>query len=216
MGPFIKSKNSTARMMINVVIALIPIILFSFYKNGIALYLNGYTSFLGMFYPLLFILVGTFSSFAFEIIYELLFVKSEEKLVDVIRGTYAFMPGLFLSLVLPINTPIYLVVLGAFFATIVGKMIFGGFGNNIFNTALIGALFILSAYSLVITNNGGYFNKMEIDTISSATPLSNYSVIEGIGTYEEAAAPYGGMHNLFLGFIPGSVGETSSLLCIIA
>ncbi len=216
MGPFIKSKNSTARMMINVVIALIPIILFSFYKNGVVLFLNGYTSFLGMFYPLLFILVGAFSSFTFEIVYELLFVKSEEKLIDVIRGTYAFMPGLFLSLVLPINTPIYLVVLGAFFATIVGKMIFGGFGNNIFNPALIGALFILSAYSLVITNNGGYLNKMEIDTISSATPLSNYSVIEGIGTYDEVVKPYGGLQNLFLGFIPGSVGETSSLLCIIA
>ena len=63
MGPFIRSKNSTTKMMINVLIALTPIILFSFYKNGIVLYQKGYTSFLGMFYPLLFVLVSAFSSF---------------------------------------------------------------------------------------------------------------------------------------------------------
>ena len=216
MGPFIKSKNNTTKMMINVIIALLPIILFSFYKNGIALYQKGYTDFIGMFYPLIFIFIGAFATFTFEMIYELLFGKKEEKLLDIIRGSYSYMPGIFLSLVLPINTPITILLCGCFFASIIGKMIFGGFGKNIFNPALIGALFVVSIYSLAITNNGGYLNAYELDTISSATPLSNYSTISGIGTYDSTIKPYGSLLNFFIGTIPGSVGETSALLCIVA
>lgn len=216
MGPFIKSKNNTTKMMINVIIALLPIVLFSFYKNGYLLYKNGNTDFIGMFYPLVFILVGAFGTFTFETVYELLFGKKDEKLIDVISGSYSYMPGIFLALVLPINTPITILLVGCFCATIIGKMIFGGFGKNIFNPALIGALFVLSVYSLTIANNGGYLNAYEVDTLSSATPLSNYSLVTGIGTYETVVKPYGSLLDFFIGTIPGSVGETSAMLCLIA
>jgi len=78
---------------------------------------------------------------------------------------------------------------------------------------LIGRLFVISSYALVIGNNGGYLNAYELDTVASATPLSN--VISGIGNYKTMVEPYGNLWNFFLGTIPGSLGETSALLCII-
>ena len=63
MGPFIKSKDNNSKMVMRFLIALLPIILFAFYKNGILLYIKGYTNFFGMFYPLIFIILGAMSSF---------------------------------------------------------------------------------------------------------------------------------------------------------
>ncbi len=215
-GPYIKYKDSTTKLMINLLIALLPIIAFAFYKNGIIPYLEGATSFIGMFYPLFFILVASLTGFAVEIIFTKLFLKNKyPNIKDFIKISYGYVPGIFLGLILPINTPISILMLGSAIAVIVGKMLFGGFGNNIFNPALVGALFILTAYSLVITNNGGYLNNYELDTISGATPLTNASTIAEIGSYETLVEPYGNLWDFFIGTIPGAVGETSSLLCII-
>src|SRR5574344_1240004 len=215
MGTFMKSEDNTSKMMFRVVIALIPIIIFSFYKNGVLPYLNGCVSLYGMLKPLIFIAVSTLSTFLFETIYQLIFNKNKQ-LNNIINNSYAYMPGLFLGLILPINTPISILIIGAFFASIIGKMLFGGFGKNIFNPALIGRLFIISTYALVITENGGYLNSYEVDTISGATPLSASSLITGIGTYKQLVEPYGSLWDFFLGTIPGAVGETSSLFCIVA
>lgn len=214
-GPYIKNKNSTNKIMSHLIIALLPIILFSFYKNGIIPFIHNKTDILSMIYPLIFILIGTLSTVLFEGLY-VKFILKEKDLKNYLANSYSFIPGLFLSLILPINTPISILVLGAFVSSIIGKMLFGGFGNNVFNPALIGRLFIISTYAIVITNNGGYLNSYEIDTISSATPLSNASMIEGIGTYETLVAPYGNLSDFFIGTIPGALGETSALLCILA
>lgn len=216
MGPFIRIKNSTTKMMYNVVIALVPIIFFSFYKNGVIPYMNGTTNIFGMIYPIIFIFISTMSTLFFETMYQLIFNKDKKKIKNILFDSYAYMPGLFLGLILPINTPISVLIVGAFAASIIGKMIFGGFGQNIFNPALIGRIFIISTYALAITSNGGYLNSYEVDTISGATPLSNLATITGIGTYETVVAPYGSLLNFFIGTIPGAVGETSALLCIIA
>jgi len=214
-GPYIKNKNSTNKMMSHLLIALLPIVLFSFYKNGIIPFLESKTDIIGMIYPLIFILIGTISTTLFEGLYAK-FILKQKDLKNYLMNSYSFIPGLFLSLILPINTPISILILGAFVSSIIGKMLFGGFGNNVFNPALIGRLFIISTYALVISNNGGYLNSYEIDTISGATPLSNVSMVEGIGTYETLVKPYGNLLDFFVGTIPGSVGETSALLCIIA
>lgn len=214
-GPFIKSENKTLNMMKNLFFALLPIILFSFYKNGILPYQKGYYSFFEMIYPLLFVCIGGFSSFLIETIYvRIILKKKNQELVDYIKNSYSIFPGIFLSLILPIHTPIIILIFGCFIAIILGKMLYGGFGHNIFNPALIGCLFVLTAYSSFITNQGGYLNSYEIDTIAGATPLSQ--VVEGIGSYETLIKPYGTLFDFFLGTIPGAIGETSSLLCIIA
>lgn len=215
MGPFMRIKNTTTRMMVNVIVALIPIILFTFYKNGVVPYQKGYTDIYGMLYPVIFILISVTGTFMIETIYDVIFNKNKNSFKKIISTSYAYMPGLFLALVLPINTPIPILLMGCLVASIIGKALFGGFGQNIFNPALLGCLFIISAYALNISNNGGYLNSYELDTVSSATPLSHLSTLTGIGTYDTVVKPYGNLWTFFLGMKPGAVGETSILLCLI-
>ena len=214
-GPFLRSLNSVPKMMRNLFISLIPIILFSFYKNGIVPYMEGKATIYGMLFPLLFIIIGTLTSFFTEAIY-LKFILKKEDVKKSLKYSYAIFPGLFLSLILPINTPILILVLGAMVATIIGKMIYGGFGHNIFNPALIGCLFVITIFGGVIENLGGYKNVLEVDTISLATPLSNQHALETIGNYDTLVKPFGNLLDFFIGTIPGAIGETSALLCIVA
>lgn len=211
MTTFMKDKNTTTKMMFHVIIALIPIIVFSFYKNGVMPYLKGFANAYEMFYPIIFIAISTLSTLIFETIYQLIF-NEDKNIKNIICNSYSYMPGLFLGLILPINTPISIVLVGAFFASIIGKMIFGGFGKNIFNPALLGKLIVISSYSSIIMQANGYLNPMEVDTISSKV---NTTII-GIGTYNDLVAPYGNLWDFFIGTIPGAIGETSSLLCIVA
>ena len=214
MGPFIKSEKDTNDIMRHLLIALMPIVLFAYIKNGLIPFVKGYTNVVGLFYPLVFIIIATLSTFLFETLYKIIFKK--KKLKDAINNSYSIFPGLFLGLILPLNTPIIIVIMAGFVSSIIAKMLFGGFGNNIFNPALVGRLFVISAYALVIGKNGGYLNSFEIDTISSGTPLTNASLINGIGTYETLVKPYGSLLNFFVGTIPGAVGETSAFLCLLA
>lgn len=209
-GPYVRSSNSTDKIMIHLFISLLPIIIFPFYKNGIYLYINGYANVYEMFKPLLFIIIGGLSSFLFETLYYKFIKRNSWK--DSIKNKYAVFPGLFLSLVVPLNTPISILIIGSFIATVVGKLMYGGFGNNIFNPALIGCLFIMAIYS---SNIGTYLNNYEIDTVSSATPLTNQVLVDKV-SYENLIGPYGSLYNFFTGMIPGSVGETCSLLIIIS
>lgn len=209
-GPFLKSKNSSDLIMTHLLIALLPIILFSFYKNGIYLYLNGYVNALEMFYPLLFVCIGGCSTFLFETLYHKLIWHKSWK--DSIEGNYALIPGLFVSLVLPLSTPLSILIVGCFIATVIGKMIYGGFGHNIFNPALIGCLFVMALYS---SHLGSYVNSYELDAISSATPLTNVAMVEKVN-YQNVVSPYGSLWNFFFGMIPGSVGETCSFLILLS
>lgn len=216
-GPFLKSNNGTRKIMRNLFIALLPIIIFAVYKNGIIPYINGKTDLFGLCYPLLFILIPTITTFIVELLYAVIILKKKsQELIKHIKSCFSIFPGLFLGLILPINTPIAIVIFGAVVATIIGKLVYGGFGHNIFNPALIGRIFIIATYAAVISSSGGYLNSYEVDTISTSTPLSNASTIEGIGTYETLVEPYGNMFDFFVGTIPGAVGETSSLLCLLA
>lgn len=209
MGPFVRSKNSTNKMMMHLLIALIPIVIFSIYKNGYIPYSNGYISFIEIFDPIIKIFIGALTSFLIESIYALIFRKK-----NYIKNSYAFFPGLFLALILPLNVPIYVLVVASIVAS-VSKLVCGGFGKNIFNPALIGYLFIVLVFSSVLTTNN-YFNAYELDTISKPTPLTNASMISGIGNYEQLVKPYGNLFDFFLGSIPGSLAETSAFFCIVA
>ena len=209
MGPFVRSKNSTNKMMMHLLIALIPIVIFSIYKNGYIPYSNGYISFIEIFDPIIKIFIGALTSFLIESIYALIFRKK-----NYIKNSYAFFPGLFLALILPLNVPIYVLVVASIVAS-VSKLVCGGFGKNIFNPALIGYLFIVLVFSSVLTTDN-YFNAYELDTISKPTPLTNASMISGIGNYEQLVKPYGNLFDFFLGSIPGSLAETSAFFCILA
>ena len=209
MGPFVKSNLKTNKIMRNLLISLIPIILFAVYKNGYIPFAHNKTNVFGLIYPLLFIGIGALTSFLIEFVYYKFIKKNNE-----FKNSYSIFPGLFLAMILPLNTPIYILLIGSAVATL-SKIVSGGFGKNIFNPALVGYMFTMIIFSSIFTTNN-YFNSYELDTISSSTPLTNASMLSDIGNYNKLVKPYGSLLNFFIGTIPGSLAETSSLLCIIA
>jgi Na+-transporting NADH:ubiquinone oxidoreductase subunit B len=112
--------------------------------------------------------------------------------------------GLLFPLILPPDIPLWQVALGISFGVVIGKEVFGGTGKNIFNPALTGRAFLFFAYPAQISGDAVW---VAIDGVTRATPLA------------EAAEP--GMTitvswmQAFLGTIPGSMGETSALACLI-
>jgi len=217
-GNFQKSENDSKLIMFELLIALIPIWIFGFYKNGITPFINGYGNFFDMLKPIFMVVIPALTGVLFEFLWYLLVKKEKKSIKYFITSSFAIIPGIFLGLILPVNTPYLIIIFGSFCGTIIGKMIYGGFGNNIFNPALIGRLFIIASYGAIIYNSGGYLNMYEqnIDAISGATPLTNFSSLGHIGTYEQVVGNYGSLWNFFFGTIPGALGETSALLCIIA
>lgn len=222
-APFIRkadhSENTTV-MMRDFMIALAPLIIFAWVKNGLLPYIADKTNFFGMLYPLLLVLVGAASAFLFEFLWYYFIIKKEKVWISLAKS-YPLIPGILLGMIVPVSTPLWLVVIGVFFATVVGKLLFGGFGNNIFNPALLGYLFLTFAYFGVMTGNNAaigansYFNAKEVaDAVSSATPMTVF-MGDRVGSVNLLIEKFG-LLKMFLGFTPGALAETSALLCLLA
>ncbi|QWC00359.1 RnfABCDGE type electron transport complex subunit D [Mycoplasmatota bacterium] len=217
-----KGKN-TNTIMRDFMIALLPVVLFSWYKNGIQVYIDGNINFFEMLYPLFLILMGGFLSVVMEGIFFYITDKKNRNLNDILRKlstSYAAIPGVILALLLPVYTPIWVLMFATFIATIVGKMLFGGFGHNIFNPALLGYAIVGFTLSGFITDAGGVLNGSEIlvDTYAGATPLGIFAQFRNTGEAFSFAAlvePYGNLWDFFIGTIPGALGETSALAILI-
>lgn len=113
----------------------------------------------------------------------------------------AFLTGLLLSYNLPPNVPFWIPILGSFFAISIGKQIFGGLGQNIFNPALVGRIFLVASWPRYMTH---FSPPLGYDALTSATPLALLK--EGRG-FERLS-----YIELFLGKKPGCIGE----VCILA
>lgn len=210
-GNYLKDPNSTSNMMYTVLIVLVPFIIFSVFKNGIYPAVKGYGNLYTVFKPLIYIALPALITLIVEYLFYL--IKGDKKSLSILFGEhYAIMPGVFLGLVISINTPEWLLILGAVIASL-SKLLFGGFGKNKLNPALVGSLFVTV---LLASHLGGYLNPYEADVISSATPLSNMTATNYLVTYENLVAPFGTLLTLFFGNMPGALGETSSLLCLVA
>ena len=210
-GNFMKSKNSTSNMMYCVLIVLVFFIVFSVFNIGIYAVIKGYGNLYTVFKPLLYVVIPSLVCILTEYIYYFI-IKDKKSFYELFGESYAIIPGVFLGLITSINTPIWLLILGSIIASL-SKLLFGGFGKNKFNPALVGGLFITVILSSFI---GGYLNLYEVDVISSATPLSNMTASGYVVNYENLVSPYGTLLTFFFGNIPGAIGETSSFLCIIA
>ncbi len=210
-GNFLKSNNSTSNMMYTILITLIPFIIYSTFKNGIYPIIKGYGNLYLVFKPLIFVVVASLFGMITEYIYYYL-KKDKRDFYSLFTESYAIIPGVFLSLIISINTPIWLVIVGSIIASL-SKVLMGGLGKNILNPALTGSLFITVIFSSLV---GGYLNPYEVDTISSATPLSNMTASGYLVTYDNLVKPFGSLFNFLFGNIPGAIGETCSILCIIS
>lgn len=116
--------------------------------------------------------------------------------------------SLLFSLVLPPTIPLWQVALGISFGVVIGKEVFGGTGKNILNPALTGRAFLFFAYP---AQNAGNAVWTAVDGFSGATPLA-YAAGGGVGAITGSGVSW--MHT-FLGDIPGSMGSTSTLACLL-
>lgn len=201
-GPFLKSNNTSRKIMTNLLISLLPIILFAIYKNGIIPYINKEEDLFGLFYPLIFILIPVITTIIFELLYSVLILKKKDKnIIEYLKDSFCIIPGILLGLILPINTPIYIILIGTIFGSIISKILSKIFDNKILNPVLINRLIIVLIYIVIIGDN--------LDSVLIPT-------IEGIGSYETLVKPYGNLINFFVGTVPGMVGTTSVFISLIA
>ena len=223
-APFLRKTDDltygTQVIMRDFLIGLIPLILFAWYKNGIKVYVEGNATLLEMFYPIIFIMLGGLISMVIEGLFFIITdkeVRTLKVMMKKLQLSYAMIPGILLAMILPLYTPIWVLIFGCIIATFVTKLLFGGFGYNIFNPALIGYVAIAFTLMGVINKAGGVLNGSEvlIDAIAGATPLSTLSTTNLL-SYQTLVAPYGSLWNFFIGTIPGALAETSALACIIS
>lgn len=119
--------------------------------------------------------------------------------------------GMLIPLVLPVDTPLWMVGVATVFAVVIGKEVFGGTGMNIWNPALIARAFLFFAYPSKMSGDLVWVSGLTegegvVDGFSGATPLAE-AVSGNIDKFS--------LMDSFLGFIPGSIGETSTLAILI-
>ena len=119
--------------------------------------------------------------------------------------------GMLIPMVMPVDVPLWMVAVATAFAVIFGKEVFGGTGMNVFNPALLARAFIFFAYPSKITGDfvwvaGLSEGKGIVDGFSGATPLGHW------GQNIVDKTPF---WDMFWGFIPGSIGETSTFAILI-
>ncbi len=152
----IKSDNSIKKMCFIYICSLIPLILYGFYKNGIFLYQKKYVNFLGMFKPLLFLLIGGTIGILVNIIYEKLVKKSKAKIMDVIFGDFYVVYSILISCVVSINTNIFLFSIVTFLILFLSKFI----KTNKLNIVCLVSLIIFLIMS--IFNKFSFLNTYEM------------------------------------------------------
>jgi len=202
-APLLRQELTTPAAMKDVWLALLP-------ATAAALWYFGLSA-------LLIILV----SITGAVLTEWLFTDKDKRLF-VLSDTSAGLTGLLLALTLPPGLPLWMAFLGGVVSIGLGKVIWGGLGNNLFNPALLGRAFLLGTFPIAMTTWGAAgspgdffqihssnlampFMQGQIDSLSAATPL-------GLIKFEQQGTA---LWSLFIGNTAGSIGETSSLLLLL-
>ncbi len=201
MSPHIHDKGSVNKIMFTVIIALLPALLVSVYYFGIdALRVN---------------LIAILSCVFFEWFIQKFLIKGESTIHD---GS-AIVTGMLLAFNVPSNLPWWIIIIGALIAIGIGKMSFGGLGNNPFNPALVGRVFLLISFPVQMTSwpKVQVLNFALTDAETGATPLA--IVKEGIKNGQSFSTILDSMpttySDMFFGQMGGSLGEISALALII-
>lgn len=225
-GPtHVRDSIDLKRVMSVVVVALVPAIMMALYNTGYQanlilskmgeLTVTGWRmkviSALGigfdpsslvanMFHGLLYFLPVYIVTFAVGISWELLFASVRKHEIN--EGF--FVTSFLFPLILPPTTPLWQVAIGISFGVVIGKEVFGGVGMNILNPALTARAFLFFAYPAQISGDAVW---VAVDGVSRATPLAQ---LADAGTQLTVS-----WWDAFVGLIPGSMGETSTLACLI-
>ena len=187
--PQVRTTKDTCRLMLDVIIALIPAIIVGVLQFGL--------------YPLVLLLTGVCSAVFWEWGYRRLF-KKEASIGDL----SAALTGLLLALTMPPTAPWWLPVIGTFFGIVVVKQLYGGIGKNFLNPALAGRAFLFSSYATIMAS-WSVPNALSgtVDGVSMATPLA--------GLYGDGLPAYFSAKSMFMGFLPGCIGEISTFAILL-
>lgn len=199
-SPNLQSKNSTQQIMRDLTIGLLVVFVASVIYYSVAWGIN-----VGLQAVILLAcsLVTTF-------VCEAIFAKLKKKNIkDVITHSFGWVTSIILVMMCPITITPYAIIIATFFAIAVGRLMFGGFGYNIFNPAAVGRAVIFASFSGATTR-----------LITSATPTGILAgTFKWLPMTEVALQSYldrvGGFGSLFLGTTPGAIGETFSILILL-
>lgn len=220
-GPHIRDKIDSKRFMMTVVIAVIPAMIAGAYNIGLQANLakgiitgTMWECFLTGFLVMLPVIIVTYGVGLF---WEILFAIIRKHEIN--EGF--FVTGILFVLILPPTIPLWQVGVAVTFGVIIGKEVFGGTGMNIFNPALTARAFLFFTYPGKISGDKVWTaidiakDKL-VDGYSGATPLLVASG-SGVGQSATSVVESAGftLENMFLGLIPGSMGETSTLAILI-
>ncbi|WP_291785633.1 NADH:ubiquinone reductase (Na(+)-transporting) subunit B [Cecembia sp.] len=229
-GAQVKDAIDLKRMMITVVIAMIPCLLFGIYNTGHQHFLAtgqaaglwedfGPKFLLGLQLVLPIVIV----SYAAGGLVEATFAVIRKHPIN--EGF--LVTGMLIPLVVPATLPLWQVALATVFAIVIAKEVFGGTGMNILNVAMTARAFLYFAYPAQISGDQVWTyigEKTPVDGFSGATALAvaynagveGESVTTALNGHNASLADgFFGFANLFIGWIPGSIGETSTLMALI-
>jgi Na+-translocating ferredoxin:NAD+ oxidoreductase subunit D len=194
-SPHIQQGDSVQKIMYSVVLALLPALIWSFIAFGLnALFVT---------------MVAVSTCIITEWLIQKFLMKKEPSITD---GS-AIITAILLAMNLPAGIPLWIVIIGSIIAIGVGKMSFGGLGQNPFNPALVGRVFLLISFPVQMTTWPA--NSNLVDTTSGATPLALVKEAIKSGNPLESISQLPSHSDLFFGNITGSLGEVSALLLLI-
>lgn len=199
-SPHVHGKETTRKLMFGVVIALLPAFFTSVFYFGTGALIVTATS--------------VISCLVFEYLIQRFVFRSPITITD---GS-ALVTGILLAFNLPSNIPIFIVIIGSFVAIAIAKMTFGGLGNNPFNPALVGRVFLLISFPVQMTSwpIPAGFKTGYADAITGATPLAILK--EGIKNGEsitQLMEKVPATMQMFLGNMGGSLGEVAAFALLI-
>lgn len=219
-GVHIHDSNDSKRTMIIVVLALMPCVLFGMYNIGyqhnLACGIDGKglldTFLYGFLKAIPQIIVVYIVGLGIE------FVSAQLRGHEIQEGF--LVSGILIPLICPVDTPLWMLAVAVAFSVIFAKEVFGGTGYNIFNVALITRAFLFFAYPAKMSGDSAFVNlggDTAVDGFSGATPLGQIasSMTPGHTIITSVNGEPLSLLDCFLGFIPGSWGETSTLCILI-
>ena len=220
-GSHIRDNIDMKRSLIVVILAMVPAILFGMWNTGYYHFLAlgekyGETFFLtdALLKGFLKVLPIIIVSYVVGLTIEIVFAQIRRHEVN--EGY--FVTGMLIPLIVPVDTPLWMVAVATAFAVIIGKEVFGGTGMNIWNPALLTRAFLFFAYPSKMSGDKVWISGLLkgdgiIDGFSGATVLAQAA--EGKTEFVDGIGEKITVMDMFFGFIPGSIGETSTLAILI-
>ncbi len=224
-GAHVHDAIDSKRTMSVVIFALLPALLFGMYNVGLQhnIAVGVEASFWStFFYGFLSVLPQIIVSYAVGLGIE--FIIAQMKHEEIQEGF--LVTGILIPMIIPVETPLWMIAVATTFAVVFAKEVFGGTGYNVFNVALITRAFLFFSYPAAMSGDsvwvrlGSTFGlggaEKAVDGFSGATPLGQIAAAKGMlpDIHNTLGGPLTDW-DAFLGFLPGSVGEVSTLAILI-